>query len=74
MYRIDKEIPLMERSALPFVHQFIPAQTADAPTLLLEQAGADVTLHWEPASHALNRAEVQAATAWLRAHLRNQPL
>src|ERR671928_2101517 len=28
-------ILLMERSVLPFVHQFIPAQTADAPTLLL---------------------------------------
>lgn len=32
---------------------------------LLEQSGAHVTLHWQPGGHALNRAELQAAAAWL---------
>jgi predicted esterase len=52
----------------------IPPPQTERLALLLQQAGADVTLHWEPASHALIRAEVQAATAWLRAHIRNQPI
>lgn len=52
----------------------IPPPQTEQLALLLEQAGADVTLHWEPASHALNHSEVQAATAWLRAHIRNQPV
>ena len=44
----------------------IPPQQTERLALLLQQAGADVELHWEPGSHALNQAEVQAATAWLR--------
>jgi len=44
----------------------IPPQQTERLAQLLQQAGADVALHWEPASHALNRAEVQAATTWLR--------
>jgi glyoxalase family protein len=44
-----------------------PAQTERLADLLRE-AGADVTLHWERNGHALNRAELQAATGWLRTH------
>jgi predicted esterase len=48
-----------------------PPQT-ERLALLLQQAGADVTLHWEPGSHALNQAEVLAATEWLRMHAQAQ--
>jgi predicted esterase len=51
----------------------IPPQQTERLAQLLLQAGADVTLHWQPGSHALNRAEVQAATTWLRAHASAQP-
>lgn len=44
-----------------------PPQT-ERLALLLQQAGAEVSLHWEPGGHALNQAEVQAAAAWLRTH------
>jgi len=40
---------------------------------LLRQAGAEVELHWEPGSHALNGAEVRAAATWLRAHASAKP-
>jgi predicted esterase len=33
---------------------------------LLEQAGAEVTLHWEQAGHALAPADVESARAWLQ--------
>ena len=46
----------------------IPPQQTERLALLLQQAGAAVELHWEPGSHALNQAEVQAATSWLRSH------
>ncbi|MEN8376342.1 MAG: VOC family protein [Gemmatimonadota bacterium] len=36
---------------------------------LLRVAGADVHLHWEPGGHALTRAEVDAARAWLEGRL-----
>ena len=32
---------------------------------LLRQAGADVTLHWQPGGHGLTREEAQAAAHWL---------
>jgi glyoxalase family protein len=34
---------------------------------LLRRAGADVTLHWEPAGHTLTRAELAAAREWIGA-------
>ncbi|MBK9711296.1 MAG: alpha/beta hydrolase [Kouleothrix sp.] len=49
-----------------------PAQT-EGLAQLLRQAGADVTLHWEPGNHALNQAEVEAAAAWLRTHASARP-
>ncbi len=36
---------------------------------LLEDAGADVTVHVEPAGHALTEGDVAAARAWLAPHL-----
>jgi predicted esterase len=51
----------------------VPPPQTERLAQLLQQAGADVTLHWEPGSHALSRGEVQAATAWLRAHASAKP-
>ena len=45
--------------------QMIPARQTERLVELLREAGADVTLHWQPGGHALNNAEVQAATSWL---------
>lgn len=44
-----------------------PEQT-ESLAQLLGQAGADVTTHWELGGHALNQAEIRAATSWLRTH------
>jgi len=33
---------------------------------LLRHAGADVTLHWSPGGHTLDRADLAAAAAWWR--------
>jgi predicted esterase/catechol 2,3-dioxygenase-like lactoylglutathione lyase family enzyme len=48
--------------------QLISPPQTEALAQLLRQAGAEVELFWQPASHALNQAEVQAATEWLRKH------
>ena len=46
----------------------IAPQQTERLAQLLQQAGADVDLHWEPGSHALNLAEVRAAADWLGTH------
>ena len=51
----------------------IPPQQTEQLARLLQQAGAEVDLHWEPGSHALNQAEVRAAAAWLRTHASAPP-
>ena len=33
---------------------------------LLRDAGAEVTVHWDPGGHAISRGEVEAAEAWIR--------
>ena len=40
---------------------------------LLRREGADVTLRWGPAGHAITRAEVDAARAWLAERLAGAP-
>jgi predicted esterase len=50
----------------------IAPQQTERLAQLLQQAGAGVELHWEPGSHALNQAEVRAATDWLGTHTRVQ--
>ncbi|MDR6226409.1 alpha/beta hydrolase [Desmospora profundinema] len=42
-----------------------PSET-DELQRLLESAGASVHVHWEHAGHQLTRAEVEAASRWLR--------
>ncbi len=46
----------------------IAPQQTERLAQLLQQAGADVDMHWQPGGHALNQAEVRAATDWLKTH------
>src|SRR5690606_9766709 len=43
----------------------VPAELAERLADLLRQAGADVTLHWEPGGHAVTREEVEEARQWI---------
>lgn len=42
-----------------------PAMQAERLAALLRQAGATVTLHWEPGGHAVAKGEVEAAQQWI---------
>ncbi|AJY77343.1 alpha/beta hydrolase [Paenibacillus beijingensis] len=42
-----------------------PKETEELQTLL-QDAGADVTVHWESFGHQLTRSEVEAAASWYR--------
>jgi predicted esterase/catechol 2,3-dioxygenase-like lactoylglutathione lyase family enzyme len=42
-----------------------PAAQAERLAQLLLEAGADVTLHWEPGGHALTKSEIEEARRWL---------
>ena len=41
-----------------------PAAQAEGLAGLLRSAGAEVTLHWSPAGHTLDRADLEAARTW----------
>lgn len=43
----------------------IPASETERLATLLGEAGADVTLYWEPGGHQLGRGEFEAAQRWL---------
>lgn len=45
----------------------IPAAQTEELARLLKEAGAAVTLRWEPGGHGLAQTEINAAAAWLRA-------
>jgi phospholipase/carboxylesterase len=45
-----------------------PAAQAERLAELLREAGATVTLHWEPGGHAVTQGEVEAASEWLLQH------
>jgi phospholipase/carboxylesterase len=44
----------------------VPADNAERLAELLREAGADVTHHWEEASHGLTRGDIEAASEWVR--------
>lgn len=46
----------------------VTPQQSERLALLLQSAGAEVALHWQPGGHMLQPGEVQQASAWLRAH------
>jgi predicted esterase len=43
----------------------VPASLTERLSVLLRDAGAEVTLRWEPGGHALTMTDVAAARAWL---------
>jgi predicted esterase len=45
----------------------VPRANAERLAAMLRDAGASVTLHWEPAGHGLTQADVSVAQAWMRA-------
>ena len=49
------------------VDPIIPRTNAERLVALLQDAGADVTLHWEPVGHALTPADVARARAFMAA-------
>ena len=47
------------------VDPIIPQANAERLVTLLQGAGADVTMHWEPTAHGLTPADVVVARTWL---------
>ena len=45
--------------------QMVPPESTELLAQLLQEAGADVTLDWQPGGHGIGRAEVEAARDWL---------
>jgi phospholipase/carboxylesterase len=43
----------------------VPVENAERLTAMLREAGADVSLRFEPAGHALARGDIEAAKQWL---------
>ena len=48
----------------------VPSGESERLAELLRSAGADVTVHWSPGGHVLERGDLAAATAWWQAGLR----
>ncbi len=46
--------------------RLIPPRESEHLARLLEQAGAAVTVFWQPGGHSLTQAEVEAAAEWMR--------
>ena len=44
----------------------VPEEETERLAALLREAGAGVTLAWQPGGHALTQGEVEAAAAWLK--------
>jgi predicted esterase len=42
----------------------VPAPQSERLAAILREAGAEVTLHWSPGGHTLDRADLTAAAAW----------
>jgi phospholipase/carboxylesterase len=45
--------------------QIVPPESSERLAELLREAGAEVTLDWQPGGHSINRAEIEAARDWL---------
>ena len=44
----------------------VPARQSEILAEMLRSAGAEVTLHWSPGAHGLDRSDLDAATEWWR--------
>jgi predicted esterase len=42
----------------------VPARQSEILAEMLQHAGAEVTLHWSPGAHGLERGDLAAASAW----------
>ena len=51
----------------------VPAENTERLAGLLQEAGADVTLDWQPGGHGIGRPEVDASRQWLETVLANSP-
>ncbi|MDP9425271.1 MAG: dienelactone hydrolase family protein, partial [Actinomycetota bacterium] len=49
----------------------VPAENTERLAGLLTEAGADVTLDWQPGGHGIGRPEVDASRLWLEGVLAN---
>jgi predicted esterase/catechol 2,3-dioxygenase-like lactoylglutathione lyase family enzyme len=47
----------------------VPAALTERLAELLREAGANVTIHWEPGGHAIAPGEIAAAQKWLAEHM-----
>ena len=45
--------------------QMVPPESTERLAKLLREAGAEVTLDWQPGGHGIGRAEIEGARAWL---------
>ena len=45
--------------------QMIPPESTERLAQLLREAGAEVTLYWQPGGHGIGRDEIEAARDWL---------
>jgi phospholipase/carboxylesterase len=45
--------------------QIVPAENTERLAQLLREAGAEVTLDWQPGGHGIGRAEIEGARDWL---------
>jgi predicted esterase len=43
----------------------IPPENTERLAELFGEAGAEVTLDWQPGGHSIGRAEIEAARGWL---------
>jgi predicted esterase/catechol 2,3-dioxygenase-like lactoylglutathione lyase family enzyme len=50
----------------------VPTQQTERLAELLQQAGADVTVYWEPSGHTVTKGEVDAASRWIAQHASGQ--
>jgi predicted esterase/catechol 2,3-dioxygenase-like lactoylglutathione lyase family enzyme len=44
----------------------VPSANSERLATMLRDAGADVTVHWDPGGHTITKDEIQAAGQWLR--------
>jgi predicted esterase len=61
----DKPVLLLSGRADPIV----PTDQVEELAEILKSAGADITLHWEKAGHALTQEDVLTAREWMQSRL-----
>lgn len=69
---VPEFLPLLPRTPVLLSNgtfdQMVPAAETERLAALLRQAGADVTLAWQPAGHELTQEDIAQAREWLAQH------